>query len=203
MTDTGVAYGGSARAEPEAGYGAYIRASQARYPRGGVWVFAAWYAVMAGVLIVETNPGAGLRAFYLAAFAFSAAAMVLLLRANGVLQFRADQHGLRFGAAASVREVTWSDVAQLRIIPGRRGARLDIILSPAAMVTYRSPARQAADLAFMFLVPGAGVRRNFPATMVPRRNPARYELQLLKVTPAELRDRLATLAPGIPVEVAG
>jgi hypothetical protein len=35
-----------------------------------------------------------------------------------------------------------------------------------------------------------------------RRNPARYELPLLKVTAAGLRDQLAVFAPGIPVEVA-
>jgi hypothetical protein len=70
------------------------------------------------------------------------------------------------------------------------------------VVTFRSPSRQAADLAFMFFVPGAGVRRNIPAIVVPRRNPARYELPLLKVTAAELREQLALFAPGIPVEVA-
>jgi hypothetical protein len=54
----------------------------------------------------------------------------------------------------------------------------------------------------MFFVPVAGLRRNIPAIVVPRRNPARYELPLLKVTAAGLRDRLALLAPGIPLEVA-
>jgi hypothetical protein len=203
LADTGVVGSGTAQAGPETGYAGYIRASQALYPRGGMWVFAGWYAVMASVLSLETTPGAWLlRIFYVVALGLGAAGIVMVQRANAVRQFRADEHGLCFGAGAQVRELAWNDVARLRITPARRGARLDIVLSPAAAVTFRPIARQAADLAFMFFVPVTGVRRNIPAIAVPRRDPARYQLPLRRVTPAELSERLAALAPGIPLEVA-
>jgi hypothetical protein len=184
-------------------YAGYIRASQALYPRGGMWVFAAWYATMAAVLIWATAAGAwGLRAFYLVALTLAAIGIIAVQRANGARLLQADEHGIRFGRQPRACDLSWSDVARLRVSPAGRAVRLDVILSPAAVVTYRPASRQAADLAFMFFVPGAGVRRNIPAIVVPRRDPARYELPLLKVTAAGLRDQLAVFAPGIPVEVA-
>jgi len=188
-----------------AGFAAYVRASQTQFPRGGMWVFAAWYAVMAAVLIwASTGPGAWrLRTFYVVALGLAALLLVLVFRANGARQFSADEHGLRLGNQMHARELAWSDVAEVRITPAGRGVRLDIVLGPAVPVAFRPAGRQAADLAFMFFVPVAGVRRNIPAVLVPRRDPARYQLPLLKVTAAEVRDQLSALAPGIPVQVCG
>jgi hypothetical protein len=47
-----------------------------------------------------------------------------------------------------------------------------------------------------------GIRRSPPAVTVPRRDPARYGIPLILVTPDELRAALTEIAPGTPVVVS-
>lgn len=69
---------------------------------------------------------------------------------------------------------------------------------PPAPVAYRSLLRQVADLS---LAQFWSLRRRhyLPALALPRRDPPRYLIPLLKVSQAELRSALTRLAPGTPI----
>ncbi len=184
-------------------YSGYVRTSALAFPRGGVWLFFAWNAGIFLVLILLTG--------HYAAWADAIVAIVLLGGASvtvwffskgGSARFTADATGIRFGgrSADSSRRcvLAWDEIQQLRIIPIRFGARLDVLVGPAVPLPYRSGPRQVADLALMFI----GIRRSPAAVAVPRRDPGRYEIPLVRVTPDELRAALTDIAPGTPIVVS-
>jgi hypothetical protein len=183
-------------------YSGYVRASAAAFPRGGVWLFYLWYAVLLVLVLVTEHPRAWFAGVAAALFVFAPVYLVRTFSKGGVARFTADETGIRFGgkagSSAGWREVPWPDVRELRITPERFGARLDVLLSPAGSIAYRSGQRQLADLALM----AVGIRRSPPAVTVPRRDPARYVIPLVRIGPDELRAVLERLAPGIPIVVS-
>jgi hypothetical protein len=189
------------------GYSGFVRGTAARFPRGGVWSFAAWYALGAAAFIWGSRPTAAFAAVVIVVLAAAAAGLIWAQGRAGYKRFAADAGGLHLGVDSAGDErridVPWTDVQELQIVAASYGTRLQVVLSPAAQVRFRSAGRQLADLAFMFFVPVAGARRNFPAVLVPRRDPVRYQIPLVKVTSAELQAALARLAPGIPIVVSG
>jgi hypothetical protein len=189
-----------------ASYTGYVRASDALYPRGGVWLYLGWFAIAAAVLL-WADRNSPVFVFIVPCMALAAAALIWIFRTRGGAEsFSADRAGLRFWGGATGHRIDialpWSDIGQLRVsrIPG--GSLLQVLLNPGVNVAYRSRARQLADLAFMFFVPVAGVRRNVPAVALARADPPRYQLPLLRVGPAELHAALEALAPGTPIDIA-
>jgi hypothetical protein len=183
-------------------YSGLVRTSAATFPRGGVWLFFFWYAVLLVLVLVTEHPRAWFAGVVAALFVFAPVYLVRTFSKGGAPRFTADETGIRFGgrpgSSAGWREVPWPDVRELRITPARFGARLDVLVSPASPIAYRSSQRQVADLALM----AAGIRRSPPAVTVPRRNPARYVIPLVRVTPDELHAVLQRLAPGVPIVVS-
>jgi hypothetical protein len=182
---------------PGTAYSAFVRGPEARFPRGGLWVFAAWYAVMCAAFVWGAKPAGWFAAVAVAAFAAAAGTAVWVQFKSGVRAFYADADGLRFGFgpadAKSRRDLSWGDVQQLRISGLKRGVMLEVLVNPGAAPVYRSRLRQFADLAFMFAVPVTGVRRNTPALVVPRPDPARYRIPLIRVSVPEVHAALAQL----------
>jgi hypothetical protein len=183
-------------------YSGYVRSSALAFPRGGVWLFFVWNAGIFLVLILLTGHyPAWVDVLVAIALLVAAATPVWFLSKGGPRGFTADEAGIRFGRAAdSSRQsaLAWGEIQQLRITPIRFGARLDVLVGPAVPLAYRSGSRQLADLALMFV----GIRRSPPAVTVPRRDPARYEIPLILVTPDELRAALTDIAPGTPIVVS-
>jgi hypothetical protein len=180
-------------------YSGSVQTSAVAFPRGGVWLFFAWYAVMLVLILLTEHPRAWFAGVAAVLFLFAPAYLVRTFSKSGAPRFTADATGIRFGgrAAASTgwREVPWPDVQELRIAPTRFGARLDVLVTPASQIAYRDGQRQLADLALM----AVGIRRSPPAVTVPRRNPVRYVIPLVRVTAAELRTVLGEIAPGTPI----
>jgi hypothetical protein len=180
---------------PGSTYLAHVRAAEARFPRGGVWVFAAWYAVGSAAYVWGAKPSAALAAVTIAAFAAGDSVIIWVLFRSGPQAFHADADGLRLGSglasAKGRRHLSWGDVQQLRISQRKHGVLLEVLVGNGAAQPYRSGLRQFADLAFMFGVPVTGVSRNTPALVVPRRDPPRYEIPLIQVTAPEVHAALA------------
>ena len=68
--------------------------------------------------------------------------------------FRADSHGIWLGVRTNAQRpklrqvhLTWSDVAQLRMVPRRYGVLLEITLGPAARIVHRPGVGQAGPAA--------------------------------------------------------
>ena len=57
---------------PSPAYSAFVRAAEARFPRGGVCVFGAWYAVSCAALVWGAKPAAWFGSVAVVAFAAAA-----------------------------------------------------------------------------------------------------------------------------------
>jgi hypothetical protein len=177
-------------------YTGTVRAVEISNPRGGRWTFPAlflailvWnaYIVRFDWLVVASW-----------ALAFAIACFnAWRLSKRGYSLFQAMAAGIVFGLDP-ITKVPWSQVQELRISALRGGALLEIVLSPSAPVVYRSLLRQAADLP-LALFWSLRRRHYVPELALPRRNPPRYLIPLLKVSQAELRSELSRLAPRIPI----
>jgi hypothetical protein len=114
-------------------YSAFVRAAEARFPRGGVGVFAAWYAVMCAAYVWGAKPAGWFASAAVVAFAAAAGATIWAQFRSGVRAFHADADGLRLGygpaGAKTKRDLSWGDVEQLRISGLKRGVLLEVLLN--------------------------------------------------------------------------
>jgi hypothetical protein len=192
---------------PSAAYSAFVRGAEARFPRGGVCVFAAWYAVVCAAFVWGAKPGAWFAGVAVVWFAAVAGITIWVQFRSGVRAFHADADGLRLGfgpaGAKSKRDLSWGDVQQLRISGLKRGVMLEVLVSPSAAPVYRSRLRQFADLAFMFAVPVVGISRNTPALVVLRPDPARYRIPLIGASAPEVHAALAQLGAETSISAVG
>jgi hypothetical protein len=192
---------------PGPAYSAFVRAAEARFPRGGVWVLAAWYPVMSAAFVWGAKPSAWFAFVVVIWFAAAAGIAIWVQFRSGVRAFHADGDGLRLGfgpaGAKTNRDLPWGDVQQLRIIGLKRGVILEVLVNASAAPVYRSRLRQFGDLAFMFAVPVIGFRRNTPALVVPRRDPARYRIPLIQASGPEVHAALAQLGAGTSIAAFG
>ncbi|HSR86384.1 MAG TPA: hypothetical protein VLM11_19580 [Streptosporangiaceae bacterium] len=182
---------------PSPAYSACVRAAEARLPRGGVYVFAAWYAMSCAAFVWGAKPAAWFASVAVVAFAAAAGTTIWVHLRSGVSAFHADADGLRLGfgpaGAKSKRDLSWGDVQQLTISGLNRRVMIEVLVNASAAPAYRSLLRQFADLAFMFAVPVGGISRNTPALVVPRPDPARYRIPLIQVSAPEVHAALAQL----------
>jgi hypothetical protein len=192
---------------PGPAYSALVRAAEARYPRGGGWVFAVGALVAAAAFVWGAKPAAWFAAVAVLAFAAAAGATIWVQYRSGLRVFYADADGVRLGfgpAGAKTRQdLSWGDIRQLRISGLKRGVMLEVLVNDSVAPVYRSRPRQLADLAYMFAVPVAGVRRNTPALVVARPDPARYCVPLIQVSAPEVQAALAQLGAETSITAAG
>jgi len=123
--------------------------------------------------------------------------------------FWADKHGIYLGISTSRRQpklrqvqLAWPEIAQLRIVPRRYGALLEISLGPAARIVHRpGPGQQVMLMVGMLIMP-LWFGRGTPALTTPRMDPPRYRLKICETSSAELRHALNSVKPdGLAVRV--
>jgi hypothetical protein len=184
-----------------------VRGPASRYPRGFIWLTPAWFAILgAAVLAVGriasggVPPWLGLTEIGGLTVAFGTVLSVLITVRQPA--FRADKHGICLGISTSRRrpklrqlQLSWPEIAQLRIVPRRYGALLEISLGPAARIVHRpSPGQQVVLVLGMLVMPFA-FGRGTPAITSPRMDPPRYRLKICGTSAAELRLALDSVKP--------
>jgi hypothetical protein len=192
---------GSDPSAAAARYSALVRGPSATFPRGGLWLFPVWYAVMYVALLFETRQRLWFNLVMLAALGAAAAAVVVILAKTQSLAFAADDGGIWLGKnnrAARPLRVGWEQVRQLTISSYQHGSILQVLLNSGATPTTRG--RQIASLALVSLP--LGIRRARPGLLTVLPDPPRYRVPLARVTPEELRSALSGLAPAtLPIEM--
>lgn len=194
---------------------ALVRGPSPVFPRGWIAVITLWCAVIgAGV-----DHFGHLPAWYgrvaLGGLLVAALTLIVVLATMRNNAFAADEDGislgLRGGARRRVgrfrrrtRQLPWAEIQQISIAPRLYGARLEIVLSPAAHIVHRpgTPRRIVVGLATLIL-PLCYLLRA-PGLLAPRFDPPRYRIPLCEVGADPLRSALTALAApaGVPVNVA-
>lgn len=184
-----------------------VRGPASRYPRGFIWLIPAWFAILSAVVLaVGRIAGGGVPLWLglteIGGLAIAAVTALSVLATVRQPAFRADKHGICLGISTSRRrpklrqvQLAWPEIAQLRIVPRRYGALLEISLGPAARIVHRrGPARQAMLMLGMLVMP-FGLGRGTPALTTPRKYPPRYRLKICGTSSAELRLALKSVKP--------
>jgi hypothetical protein len=193
-----------------------VRGPASRYPRGFAWLIPTWFAILAGVaVLVGTHASStGQMPLWLGLTEVGGLLLAACI-ATGVLAtvrkraFRADSHGIWLGIRTTrkrpkLRQVhlTWSDVAQLRMVPRRYGVLLEITLGPAARIVHRPSLGKQFLLWLGALAMPFAVGRGTPALTMPKLDPPRYQVKICDRTAAELKLALASVKPDeLPVRV--
>jgi hypothetical protein len=187
-----------------------VRGPASRYPRGYIWLIPTWFAILSGaaVLVGTDASTTGQMPLWLGVtevggLLIAASILMCVLATVRQRAFRADGHGIWLGvrttrARPKLRQVhlTWSDVAQLRMVPRRYGVLLEITLAPAARISHRpSLVRQVLRWLGALVMPFA-FGRGTPALTMPKMNPPRYRVKICDRTAPALKLALATVTPG-------
>jgi hypothetical protein len=193
-----------------------VRGPASRYPRGFIWLVPVWFAILAGAaLIVGTEASTtgqmplwlGLSELGSLLIAATIAASVLATMRQRA--FRANNHGIWLGirtkrARPKLRQVhlTWSDIAQVRLVPRSYGTLLEIMLNPAARIVHRpSPGKQVLLWLGALVMPFA-FGRGMPGLTMPGADPPRYRVKICDRAAAELKVALIAVRPDtVPVRV--
>ena len=177
-----------------AGYSALVRGPSPSFPRGGVWMFCVWYAVIYLCLLWQGGLTFWFNVLVLAVFGAAAAYTIMLFTKASTRAFAADGGGIWLGkktATARPVRLGWEEVSQLTISSYPNGSILQIVLDSGAPATGRL--RHVASLALMSLP--LGIRRSRPELLTVLSDPPRYRVPLARVSPDELRSALSGLAP--------
>jgi hypothetical protein len=184
-----------------------VRGPASRYPRGYVWLFPIWFVILSAVVLLVTDilsgrklplwlDGCEIGALFLALC--TAASVVLTARR---MAFWADRHGVLLGSRRERKRpkfrqvyLPWSEIAQVRLVPRRNGALVELLLSPTARPVYRPGLRSQASILLGALVMPIGVGRGRPALTMPRLRPPAYRVKVYD-TAAGLSLALHELAP--------
>jgi hypothetical protein len=193
-----------------------VRGPASRYPRGFIWLIPTWFAIFAGaaVLVGTDASTTGQMPLWFGAAELGGLLLTACIAASVLATvrkraFRADSHGIWLGIRTTrkrpkLRQVhlTWSDVAQLRMVPRGYGVLLEITLNPAARIVHRPGIGHQVLVWLGALVMPFAVGRGTPALTMPRANPPRYRVKICDRTAAELKMALAGVKPdALPVRV--
>jgi hypothetical protein len=184
-----------------------VRGPASRYPRGYVLLFPAWFVLLtAAVALVSVGVSGGTVPLWLGGCEIGGLLLALCVAAGVLvtsrrLAFWADRHGVLLGSRRERRRpklrqvyLPWSHIAQVRLVPQRHGALVELLLSPAAPPVYRPSLRSQASLLLGALVMPIGFGRGRPALTVPRLRPPAYRVKVCERADA-LGSELRLLAP--------
>jgi hypothetical protein len=183
-----------------------VKGPASRYPRGYVWLFPLWFVVLSAVVALVSIRVSGKLPLWLGVteigglfFAGCIAAGVVLTSRR--LAFWADRQGILLGSRRARRRqqrqvyLPWSHIAQVRVVPRRYGALVELLLSPAALPVYRPSLGSQASVLLGALVMPLGFGRGRPAlTTMPRLRPPAYRVRICERAD-ELGGALHLLAP--------
>lgn len=197
----GAAVNDSQHAATAGGYSALVRGPSASFPRGGVWMFSFWYAVIYLAWFLEDRHPPWFDPVVLAAFAGADITVVIVFTRATNRAFTADRGGIWLGkktATKNPQRLVWEQIRQLTISSYPHGSMLQVVLDSNARATSRL--RQLASLALMSLP--LGIRRTTPGLLTLLPDPPRYRVPLARVTSEELKSALSGLAPAtLPIEI--
>jgi hypothetical protein len=193
-------------------YSGIVTGPAPMFPRGYLLLIPVWYVVLAALLVIK---GRWLPFWYMA-IALSSLLIATLILA-GVLAtmrqkaFFADENGIWLGIVTRRKRsrrqrilLPWSHIAQLRITDRHYGARLEIVLSPAASIIGR---RHHIVSGIFFagvtvIIPPRWIGRR-PALLSPRAKSPQYRVPLCD-TAVQLGAALSAIAPPtVQVTLAG
>jgi hypothetical protein len=184
-----------------------VRGPASRYPRGYVFLFPLWFAALSAVVALVSIKLGGKLPLWLGVseigglfFAGCIAASVVLTSRR--LAFWADRQGVLLGSRRARRRpkqrqvyLPWSHVAQVRVVPRRYGALVELLLSPTAPPVYRPSLGSQASVLLGALFLPLGFGRGRPAlTTMPRLRPPAYRVRICERSD-ELGRALQLLAP--------
>jgi hypothetical protein len=190
-----------------------VRGPASRYPRGYVWLVPIWFLLLSAIVALVSLSVSGTFPLWLGVseiggllLAACIAACVLLTATR--MAFWADRHGVLLGSRRQRKRpkfrrvyLSWSDVAQVRMVPRRYGVLVELLLSPAAPPVYRPSVGSQASLLLGALIMPIGVGRGRPALTMPRMRPPAYRVRVCERAD-ELSSALRLLAPdNVPVRV--
>jgi hypothetical protein len=184
-----------------------VRGPGSRLPRGYIWLVPVWFAIAGALVVFAGRCISGrvpvwLEATELAGLLLACLTLICALGTVRKHAFRVSRNGIWLGCRTTRRRprlrqlhIAWTDVAMIRMAATGYGALLEIGLVPAARVTQRpGPGRQLLLLLGVLVMP-VGFGRGRPALTAPRKDPPRYLVKVCDVTPAQLRQALATVKP--------
>lgn len=192
-----------------------VRGPASRYPRGYLWLFPLWFAILSGAVALIGIRLDGHLPLWLGVteiggllVAMWTAVLVLLTARRAA--FRADRTGILLGTRTIRRRpkrrrvyLPWSDIAQVTLVPRRYSVLADIVLGPGAVWVPRPSGREQAGLLLGALLMPFGVGRGRPALTMARQRPPGYRVRICETTAGQLRLALYELAPEtVPVRVA-
>jgi hypothetical protein len=196
-------------------FAALVRGPSPVLPRGSLWIIPIWYVVVAGLIEYF---GRFPRWYSLVALAGLAAALVIQLAVLATMRsnaFVADADGIILGLRGGARRrlgrrrrqnlaLPWAQIERLGVIPRHYGARLDIVLGPAAPLQRRPGRAVAATLTLVTLLLPVCCLFRAPGLVTPRASGPDYRLRLCDVSAGPLRSVLAAMAgpAGVPVTLA-
>jgi len=192
-----------------------VRGPASRYPRGYLWLFPVWFAILSGAVAVIGIRLNGHLPLWLGASEIGGllvamwTAVCVLLTARRIA-FRADGGGILLGTRTMRKRLKrrrvylpWAEVAQVTLVPRRYCVLADIVLSPAALWAPAPSRRQQVALLVGALLMPFGVGRGTPALTMPRHRPPGYRIRICEMTAGQLRLALHQVAPeGVPVRIA-
>jgi hypothetical protein len=192
-----------------------VKGPASRYPRGYLWLFPLWFAILSGGVALAGARLNGHLPLWLGASEIGglllamATAVSVLLTARRVA-FRADASGVVLGTRTIRKRLKrrrvylpWSDIAQITLVPRRYSVLADIVLSPAARWAAAPSRRQQTALLLTALLMPFGAGRGRPALTMPRRRPPGYRVRICEMPAGQLRLALHQVArDAAPVRVA-
>ena len=172
------------------------------FPRGYLLLIPVWYAVIAALLFVKARLPLWYTAIALGALLLAMLILAGVLTTMRQKAFFADENGIWLGIVTRRKRsrhqrilLPWSQIAQLRITSRHYGARLEVVLGPAASIIHRRH-RIVSGIFFAGLtviIPPRWVGR-LPALLSPRARPPQYLVPLCD-TAGQLRAALSAIAP--------
>jgi hypothetical protein len=183
-------------------YSGLVKGPAAIFPRGYLLLIPVWYAAVSALLMFKGRlpdwyTGIALSALLLATLTL--AGVLANLRQNA---FAADHDGIWLGTLPRRKRsrrqrllVPWPHIEQLRISDRYYGARLDVVLGPAASIIHRHRLVSGIFLACLaVIIPPPWIGR--PAGLLsPRGKSRRYRIPLCDTTADQLGVALVALAP--------
>jgi hypothetical protein len=187
-------------------YTALVKGPAAIFPRGMLWLVPAWYAAIAVLLVAERRSLLWYTPAALLGLLVAAVSLLTVLATLRTNAFLADDEaiwlGLRAGAARRIgrrrkeaRPLPWAQIEQVKIRPRLHGARLEILLGPAAPIVRRPNVAGQIAVAIVLLVLPVSCMVRSPGLLRARRSLPGYRVRLHEVRPEELRKALTALAP--------
>jgi hypothetical protein len=184
-----------------------VKGPASRYPRGYMWLFPLWFAVLGAAVALVSFGVSGKLPLWLGVseiggLFFAGCIAVSVLLTSRRVAFWADRRGVLLGSRRARRRqkhrqvyLPWSHIAQVRVVPRRYGALVELLLSPAAPPVYRPSLGSQASVLLGALFMPLGFGRGRPAlTTMPRLRPPAYRVRILE-RPDELGGALRSIAP--------